>query len=145
MSFVRRLVGLREAAGLTQSQLSRLALIERTYVGKVERLTNAEVGLSRLIALAFVLGASLDYLVFGRGEVPAGEHVRAAVEHARRNPAAIRNAIERALGTPRTLPAARAATLRTRARRARAKASPARPLPAGPSLARTSLTPEARP
>lgn len=132
-----RLTALRNAAELSQSELARTAGIARAYVGLIESGKRAELGVSKLVALALTLGVSLDYLVLGKGEAPTETEVRDAVARAQRDPNAHRAAIDRALGMTR-----RAGLLRARARRrplARAK-----PLPRALPEARPTPQPETR-
>lgn len=132
-----RVQKLRKCTGRNQSEISRVCGFPRPYIGLIESSTRLEIGLSKLVALALTFGVSLDWLVFGDGDEPAAVEVCSAVERARLNPKMVETALANVLGSKHR-------RIRTRARRARAKASPARPLPAGPSLARTSASPEAR-
>ena len=100
VSFWGRLGETRELVGLSQAELARLCGVPRTYFGQVERL-KTDVALSRAAAAAMVLGTSLDYLAFGVGGAPDADSVNRAVERARHDPQAIREAIARALGVGR--------------------------------------------
>lgn len=125
--FTERLQLVREWGGLNQAELSRLCGFLRTYISSVERDPMAEVGRSRLVALALTLGVSLDWLVLGRGKPPTEQAVRAAIEHARCEPGMLRATIDEVLGVqPKVEPRGRA-----RRRPSRAKPLPRRaPSPA---------------
>jgi transcriptional regulator with XRE-family HTH domain len=138
MAFAQRLAALRERAGLSQRKLSGLALVETTYVSKVEAGRQMEVGLSRLIALAFVLGSKVEYLVFERGTPPSHAQIQNAIKVAEDQPEKVKEQIERALGfvpswcrAPGSVSPSRSRTA-PRARPKRSSPPPA-PAPAGPS------------
>lgn len=73
----------RESAGLSASGLSKLARITGSHVGLIEAGERVNPQLKTLAAIASVLGVSLDWLVYGEGEMPAPDDVRASVEAAR--------------------------------------------------------------
>lgn len=79
-----RIRQLREVAGLSARSLSRLAgLRSPGHVASLESGTFSTARPPTLVAIADVLGASLDWLIHGRGKPPTAKEVRAAVERAR--------------------------------------------------------------
>lgn len=127
LSLRRRIAALRTSAGLNQGELAALCRMARAYIGLIESGARFEIGVPKLLAIAHVLGASLDWLVAGQGLAPLPEAVYRAVERARHDPASVRAAVDRALG-PRP---ARARRLRTRpAKPTLAKGRPRRSLSA---------------
>lgn len=59
----RRLKRLREQKELSQNALATYSGVGRSYIGQIEEGTSAEIGASRLVALAKVLETSVDYLL----------------------------------------------------------------------------------
>jgi transcriptional regulator with XRE-family HTH domain len=77
-----RLTALRNQAQLSQRELSRLAGVAPTYVRLCEAGARREPCVDHVARLALVLGASLDWLVLGRGAPPTPQAVRLAVVRA---------------------------------------------------------------
>lgn len=78
-----RLRRARETAELSQRELSRLAGLSEGTVWFIECRPDKETAQSFVVALADVLGVSLDWLVRGLGDEPTAEQIRAAVAVAR--------------------------------------------------------------
>lgn len=57
-----------------------------------------DVAVSRLIALAFVIGSDLGYLLYARGTPPTPQQVREAIKRAEERPEGVRKEIHRVLG-----------------------------------------------
>lgn len=78
-----RLRLVREMAGLSQRELSRLAGVSEGTVWFVECRPERETATTLTAALAKALGVSLDWLVCGCGDEPTAEAICAAVASAR--------------------------------------------------------------
>lgn len=83
-----RVAHLRTRAELSGSELARLSGLARSHVQLIESGARMALQADTLLALATVLGVSLDWLVRGLGEEPSPETIRAAVEVARARRAA---------------------------------------------------------
>lgn len=77
-----RLAKLRQQAQLSQRELSRLAGVADTYVRLCEGGARREPCVEHVARLVLVLGASLDWLVLGRGAPPTRQALRLAVVRA---------------------------------------------------------------
>jgi transcriptional regulator with XRE-family HTH domain len=74
----------RKTAGVGQTELSELAGLTRTHIGTFESdRTRGSLDGTTILALADVLGVSMEWLVAGRGETPSAEHLIASVLRAR--------------------------------------------------------------
>jgi transcriptional regulator with XRE-family HTH domain len=81
----RRIRELRTLAGLSARELSRLAgLPSQSHVSSLELSEGCTVQVSTIVAIAEVLGCSLDWLIVGRGKPPPLRTVRSAIARARR-------------------------------------------------------------
>lgn len=78
--FVKRLRLLLTLTGLDAANLSRRAQLAQAHVGMVLRGEVRRPGPKTLSAICGVCGASLDWLVDGKGEPPTAEVARQAVE-----------------------------------------------------------------
>lgn len=79
-----RIRQLRDLAGISARELSRLAqLPSATHVALIEANDGGAVTTHTALALARVLGCSLDWLIDGSGKAPSERAVRTAVEEAR--------------------------------------------------------------
>lgn len=78
-----RLEELRTAAGISASELAKLAGMARPHVRLIERGSGEGVQAKTVAQLARILGCSIDWLVTGDGERPTDEAVRVAVDCAR--------------------------------------------------------------
>lgn len=76
----KRLLRLRLRSGLSVSELARYAGLKSTaHVGLIERGERRDVAASTALALARVLGSTVEWLVAGLGQEPTDAQVRAAV------------------------------------------------------------------
>lgn len=71
-----------EGRKLSSRELSRLARVSPSVVNHIERGRSEMPGFETLVALADLLGASVDWLATGRGEAPTQEQAQAAIDHA---------------------------------------------------------------
>lgn len=78
-----KLKALRDLAGLSQREFSLLAGLAESHVGLIEQGHVTAPDVKTLIALAGVVGCSLDYLIADVGTAPDQDAVIAAVEAAR--------------------------------------------------------------
>jgi transcriptional regulator with XRE-family HTH domain len=83
-AFAGRLKKLRTSASISARRLDELAGITQGHTSNIERGVFERVTTSTALALADVLGASLDYLIAGRGAAPAPAEVRSALRNAER-------------------------------------------------------------
>ena len=80
----QRIRRLRESVGMSARELSRLAgLPSHTHVAWIESAPKGAMKVRTAVAIAGVLGCSLDWLLIGRGKAPSSRAVRAAVARAR--------------------------------------------------------------
>jgi transcriptional regulator with XRE-family HTH domain len=80
-----RLRALRIAGGLGRGELSRLAGLGASLIGAIETdARGSRISAAAAIALARVLGCSVEYLVLGEGERPSPPAIREAMNAARR-------------------------------------------------------------
>lgn len=79
-----RLRWLRESVGASAREIDRLAGLHECHLSVLENAKHDRVSAKTLTALAGVYGVSLDWLIRGIGEPPLEEHVRKAVDRARR-------------------------------------------------------------
>jgi transcriptional regulator with XRE-family HTH domain len=77
-----RLALLRRHAQLSQRELSRLAGVAATYVRQCEEGARRGPCVEHVARLALALGASLDWLVLGRGTPPTRRAMRLALARA---------------------------------------------------------------
>lgn len=80
---IKRLTKARKLGDLSSRQLSTLAGLASNYSAMIERRAAKNPAFGAVLALARVLGISLDWLAYGVGEAPSREHVQAAVAQAR--------------------------------------------------------------
>jgi transcriptional regulator with XRE-family HTH domain len=78
-----RLQKVRLLAGISQSELSRLADAKRSYVGLIERGERTRPEALHLTRLAEVLGVHVKWLLTGQGPGPSAQKIRASVAAAR--------------------------------------------------------------
>lgn len=79
----RRLREVREGAGISANALSLAAGVARDAVRKVEEGDIENPGTEFLSRVGDVLGASLDWLVHGRGKAPSLKDLHEAAERVR--------------------------------------------------------------
>lgn len=85
----KRLLRLRTKAGLSVSELARVAgLKSPSHVGLIERGERDRIAADTALALAKTLGASVEWLVNGEGAEPTEDAVRAAITAAQAGAAA---------------------------------------------------------
>lgn len=82
-SLGKRLQRARQLAGISQSELSRLAGAKRSYVGLLERGVRTRPEARLLMALSAALGVRAEWLLTGQGPGPSARKVRAALAEAR--------------------------------------------------------------
>lgn len=83
-TLAERVIELREAAKISQGELSKLAgLQSRRHVGLIENGDRPNLEHKTLRGLATALGSSVGWLSDGEGERPTDEQVQVAVEAAR--------------------------------------------------------------
>lgn len=76
------------SVGLSARELSRLSgLPSKGHVAMIEAGTYATMSVATAIAIARVLGCSLDWLILGSGKQPSVGQVRVARDKARRRTA----------------------------------------------------------
>lgn len=85
MSVVERLKQARTMAGLTGSELGKLAGLSGGVVSMIESGNRKDPSGSTVAALARVLGVTADWLLTGSEPDPTEEQVKAAVTAAREN------------------------------------------------------------
>jgi len=79
----KRVLRLRTKAGLSVSELAKIAgLKSPSHIGLIERGERVGIAVQTAMALSRTLGASLDWLVDGKGDEPTEAEVRSAVERA---------------------------------------------------------------
>ena len=81
--FASRLAALRRRGRLSARSLSLLAGQSESFVGGHERGGAESARGEAIVALADVLGASIEWLAAGRGEPPSDEQIDAALRVAR--------------------------------------------------------------
>lgn len=79
----KRLAWLRETAGLSARGLGILAGLHPTHIGLIERGDRVDPSSSAMSQVAEVVGATLDWLIAGKGAPPTSGDVLAAVARAR--------------------------------------------------------------
>jgi transcriptional regulator with XRE-family HTH domain len=76
----KRLLRLRTKAGVGVSDLAKIAgLKSPSHIGLIERGVRKDIAASTALALARVLGASVEWLVSGEGDEPSEAVVKAAI------------------------------------------------------------------
>ena len=83
MSFFERLALLCERADTSHRDLDRLAGLSEGHITMMLRRQSGRIENATAVALSETLGASLDWLLAGKGKPPSERDVRAAVERAR--------------------------------------------------------------
>ena len=79
---VRKLRGM---AAISARELDRLAGISESHTSLLERSIGDRISARTAVAIAKVLGASLDWLLAGRGHEPTPETVKEAVSSVRQS------------------------------------------------------------
>jgi len=73
-------------AAISARELDRLAGISESHTSLLERSIGDRISARTAVAIARVLGSSLDWLLTGRGLEPTPERVKEAVSSARKPP-----------------------------------------------------------